>query len=117
MKDVLLWAPLLWTLRILLLLTAGGATLVVGLYMARFLRPRHIRTLLTAELPAFSRVGGTAKVLGQELSLNAELDEHRDRQLAAAQERMDEIAAQVADLESAVRDLVDDLNDWNDADG
>ena len=56
-------------------------------------------------------------MLGQELSLNAELDEHRDRQLAAAQERMDEIAAQVADLESAVRDLVDDLNDWNDADG
>lgn len=116
MKDVLAWPPLLWTLRVLLLVAAGGGIFVTLLYMARFLRPRNVLALLKAELPAFQRVGGTAKLLGQELSLNAELDERRDLQFESMEQRFDAIVLQVEGLELAVGEILDTLHDLDESD-
>ena len=98
MKDVFAWAPLLWTSRVFAITVLGGATLIVLLYLARFLRPRHLRTLLTADLPVFRKVGGEAEVLGQKLSLTAELDQDRNHQLELT-------VSQVAALEAALHNL------------
>jgi hypothetical protein len=75
MRHLLLWPPLLWTVRLLLLVYAGGLLYITSLYLARFLRPRNAWSLMTGGLPSLTRVEGTAKVLGQELTVNANVNE------------------------------------------
>jgi hypothetical protein len=77
MRHILLWLPLLWTIRFLLLVLTGGILYISTLYLARFLRPANARALFSGGLPALTSVGGTAKVLGQELTLSADIDKQQ----------------------------------------
>ncbi|HEX5725023.1 MAG TPA: hypothetical protein VFX98_06130, partial [Longimicrobiaceae bacterium] len=58
MGELLDWEPLVWAFRIALLTFTGVGTLVFVLLLARFLRPDSIWRLLTAKLPAVSKVEG-----------------------------------------------------------
>jgi hypothetical protein len=73
MGEILSWPPAVWTLRLAFVIVVGGAAWVLLLYSARFLRPKHVWRMLRGELPEFHKVGGTAKLLGQELALQGEL--------------------------------------------
>jgi hypothetical protein len=70
----------------------------MALYLARFLRPKHLWWLLTAELPKFKRVGGSVTVLGQELAASATLDTARAREFQALDRRLAVLEEQVEDL-------------------
>lgn len=105
MGYIVLWLPLVWALRFLLLVLTGGTLYVSTLYLARFLRPENARTLYSGSLPALTRVGGTAKVLGQEVTLNAEV-QGPDR-LSLIEERVRVVAIYVQELKSAADQLVD----------
>ena len=87
-NEIVAWPPVLWTLRICLVILFAGGSFIALLYLARFFRPKHIRRLVTADLPAFRKVGGTAKLMGQELAINAELDSERDKQLTNLYDRL-----------------------------
>jgi len=102
MKEVFAWVPLIWTSRIFVLVSLWGATLVVTLYLARFLRPSHLKRLVTADLPVFSKIGGEAEVMGQKLALNAELDTRRKAELGATQTKLLELHDAVRRLEARV---------------
>jgi hypothetical protein len=100
MKEVFAWVPLIWTSRIFVLVSLWGATLVVTLYLARFLRPSHLKRLVTADLPVFSKIGGEAEVMGQKLALNAELDTRQLVELDTAQTGLLELREAVRRLEA-----------------
>jgi len=88
----------IWIARAAIVIVVGGGSWTAGLYLARFIRPKHIWKLVTAEPPKFKTVGGSAKILGQELAANATLDTARDRELEALDRR-------VAILEEQTRDF------------
>jgi hypothetical protein len=73
----------------------GGGSWTVGLYLARFLRPKHFWKLITGELPKFKDVGGTMKVFGQELAGHATLDTMRDLEIEALGQRLKILEEQV----------------------
>ena len=73
MREILGWPPAVWTLRLAFVIVIGGAVWILLLYFVRFLRPKHVWRMMQAELPTFRAVGGSAKVLGQELALQGEL--------------------------------------------
>jgi hypothetical protein len=58
MDKILGWTPILWTARVALFTLIAGGTYVFVLLLARFLRPAHVRRLLTAGLPRIKSVGG-----------------------------------------------------------
>ena len=96
MRHLLLWPPLLWAVRLLLLVYAVAILYVTSLYLARFLRPRNAWTLMSGALPSLTRVEGTAKVMGQELTVNANLD-NADR-LSTLEQRMQVLETRVSEL-------------------
>lgn len=105
MESLLSWPPLVWTLRLLLLVYAGGILYVSTLYLARFLRPGNAWRLLSDELPSFARVEGTAKVMGQELSINADVAGTDIDRLSAVERRVGELEVYVRDLAASVHFL------------
>jgi hypothetical protein len=108
MRHLLLWPPLLWAVRLLLLVYAGGILYITSLYLARFLRPRNAWTLMSGTLPSLTRVEGTAKVLGQELTLNAEVDRRRDQQLLQIEQRLEKLERYVVTVRRGVGPLIDE---------
>jgi hypothetical protein len=58
MNEILGWAPVVWTARILLVPVMDSATWITLLLMIRFFRPGNLRKLLRAELPKLDEVGG-----------------------------------------------------------
>jgi len=106
MRHLLVWPPLLWTVRLLLLVYAGGLLYVTSLYLARFLRPRNAWSLISGTLPSLTRVEGTAKVMGQELTVNADLDK-ADR-LSTLEQRMQVLETRVSELIGTFDRLVRD---------
>jgi hypothetical protein len=102
MKDVFAWVPLIWTSRIFVLVSLWGATLVVTLYLARFLRPSHLKRLVRADLPVFSKIGGEAEVMGQKLALSAELDTRQLVELDATRTKLFELQDAIRRLEARV---------------
>lgn len=58
MKRIIEWLPLIWTLRIgMMIVVAGGAYLYVPL-VARFFRWRTMRDMVLADPPKVESVGG-----------------------------------------------------------
>lgn len=53
-----------------------------------YFRPHNVRRLLAADLPAFSEVAATVKILGQELTANGKINEQRDKQISILEERL-----------------------------
>ncbi|HVG44149.1 MAG TPA: hypothetical protein VM890_05440 [Longimicrobium sp.] len=98
MDDILNWPPVIWTARAFIVIVVGGGSWTVGLYLARFLRPKHFWKLITAELPKFKDVSGTMKVFGQELAAHATLDTVRDRENEALDRRVSILEEQVRDF-------------------
>ncbi len=62
--------------------------------------------LLSGGLPALTRVEGTAKVMGQELTVNADLDK-ADR-LSTLEQRMQVLETRVSELVGTFDELVRD---------
>jgi hypothetical protein len=114
MGYIVLWLPLIWALRFLLLVLTGGILYVSTLYLARFLRPENARALYSGSLPALTRVEGTAKVLGQEVTLNAEIDAQRNNRLTTVEQRVDVLEIRVRQLREV---LSPDLDDPDTPDG
>ena len=98
MDDILGWPPVIWTARAFIVIVVGGGSWTVGLYLARFLRPKHLWRLLTAELPKFEKVGGSVTVLGQELAASATLDTAREREIGALDRRVTILEEQIKDF-------------------
>jgi hypothetical protein len=93
--EIFAWPPIIWTARAFIVIVVGGGSWTVGLYLARFLRPKHLWRLLIAELPKFKVVSGTMTVFGQELAAHATLDTVRDQQIEALDQRLGKVEGQV----------------------
>lgn len=106
MGYILLWLPLLWTLRFLLLVLTGGILYISTLYLARFLRHANARALFSGGLPALTSVGGTATVLEQELTLSADIDKQRADRLSVVEKRLDDLEVYVQEVVNATDRLV-----------
>lgn len=106
MGYLLLWVPLLWAVRLLLLVLTGGILYISTLYLARFLRPANARALFSGGLPALTSVGGTAKVLGQELTLSADIDKQRVDRLLMVEKRLDDLEVYVREVVNATDRIV-----------
>jgi hypothetical protein len=107
MGHILLWLPLVWALRFLLLVLTGGILYVSTLYLARFLRPANARALYSGGLPALTRVEGTAKVLGQEVTLNAEIESQRNDRLTVVEQRVGVLELRVRQLREVLSPYLD----------
>jgi len=115
--DLLGWPPIFWTARVLIfiLLVGGGSILV--LLMARFFRPDSIRRMLSARLPEFREVGGSAEILGQKFEATGKLveavelakdaDRIRDQQVEGLATRLTELENGHQSLVRAMRVLVE----------
>ena len=57
MGAVLGWLPVVWAMRIVLLVLLVGCSYVYLLLIAPFFRPAHIMRLLRADLPRVRRLG------------------------------------------------------------
>ena len=110
MGHILLWAPLAWTVRLLLLVNAGGMLYISALYLARFLRPANARILVSGGLPDFRRVEGTGKVLGQELTINADLEEAGIDRLTALDQRITVLEGRFDEVRRVAGQLLDKPN-------
>ncbi|MBD0319141.1 MAG: hypothetical protein ICV87_02335, partial [Gemmatimonadetes bacterium] len=99
---------LAWAVRLLLLVYTGGILYVSTLYLARFLRPSHVWALLSGDLPVFTRVEGTARVLGQELTVNADIDETGGDRLVAVEKRLDTLEQRLDGLRWAAGELLEE---------
>ena len=106
--QILEWPPIIWTARAFIVIVVGGGSWTIGLYLARFLRPKHFWRLLTAELPKFKDVSGTMKVFGQELAGHATLDTARDREIEALGLRLGKVEGQVRKLIGVGTNVLDD---------
>lgn len=95
MNGILEWPPIIWTVRIALLILVGGAAYLFVLLIARFFRWTNIRTMLLADPPSVESVGGEFAGAKAELKLFqntrsgldggrvADLEAKMDRVLAA----------------------------------
>jgi hypothetical protein len=106
MGHILVWPPLAWTVRLLLLVYAGGILYVSTLYLARFLRPGNAWILLSGELPVFARVEGSAKLLGQELTVNADIEAKEADRLAAIEQRLHTLELRLEGLRWAAGEIL-----------
>lgn len=80
---------------------------MITLHFARYLRPKHIRRLVTADLPEFKGVGGKLTLFGQEM--HATLETARDQEIRALDRRMALLEDQMRDVEQfGGRGLSDD---------
>lgn len=57
MGTVLGWLPVVWVMRIALLVLLAGCSYVYLLLIAPFFRPANIRRLVTADLPRVRGIG------------------------------------------------------------
>lgn len=105
--SILGWPPILWTARIALLIVLAGAGLAALLYFARFLRPKHFLGMLQADLPRLREIGGSGKLLGQELALNAKLDDAREEQVRSHERRLEQVEQRQKGMENILRQVVE----------
>lgn len=81
----LLWEPILWTGRRVILILLAGTGLCLFLYFLRFVRFKHIAAMWNADMPRVTELGG--EFAGQKVALK--LDQTQGTQIAALEERMD----------------------------
>ena len=97
------WPPVLWTLRLVLLIVVLAGTFVLGLIFARFFRREHIRRLWNAPLPQFREIGG--KFAGMEASAKLiETDQDLQRQLTDMNERLNRLQGTLELLTTSATD-------------
>lgn len=105
MKEILSWAPLVWTIRGCAIIILLMATWAICLYLLRFLRPRNIRALAGAAPPAFRQatVEGFGMKVGGELE---RLDTSKDEQLQFLSQAIERLDAGYRGLHGAVATLL-----------
>ena len=106
MTQILDFWLVVWTVRLLIITFGVGSSFIALLYLARFFRPKHIRALLTAELPTFKHVAAEVKVLGQELKASGDLVLEINREESAVMRRLEILEEQVRSLLGIVRRTV-----------
>lgn len=88
MRRIIEWLPLIWTLRIgLLIVLAGGAYLYV-LLIARFFRWKNIRAMVLAKLPQVESVGGEFAGAKAELKLSQHATSSLDERVVELEGKM-----------------------------
>lgn len=84
----LAWPPVLWTLRIAILLGLVAASWVGFLYVLRYLKPANIKALASGKLPRIRSI----ELLGKKVELQSERSEEMEVML-------DSLSGRVAQLE------------------
>jgi hypothetical protein len=69
MGSVLGWLPVVWAMRIALLVLLAGCSYLYLLLIAPFFRPAHVLRLLRADLPRVRRFGAEVAGTGGEVEL------------------------------------------------
>jgi septal ring factor EnvC (AmiA/AmiB activator) len=95
MKRIIEWLPLIWTLRIgLLILVAGGAYLYV-LLIARFFRWRTIRDMVLAEPPRVESVGGEFAGAKAEVKLAQQAASNLEKRVAELEATVERVTTMI----------------------
>lgn len=103
MDGILEWPPIIWTVRIaLLILVAGGAYLFV-LLVARFFRWTNIRVMLLADPPRVESVGGEFAGAKAELKLFQNTRSNLEGRVADLEGKMDQVIATITSDEAPRR--------------
>lgn len=95
MDSVLHWPPVVWALRIGLVVVVMDGLGLFTLLTARFFRWKHVKRLLLADLPQIRSVGGQVAGAGATVEL---AQNPRDRQIALLEQRMEELRRRLDDL-------------------
>lgn len=94
MNRIFDWPPIIWTARITVLILLTGASHLLLLLIARFLRPRHVMQMLRAEIPQVKSVGGEFAGTKGEIQFVQAQENH----LATLDERVNSLAEKIAHL-------------------
>jgi len=100
------WAIVEFFRNAALLLGFLGASillLIVLMFLVRFLRPKHVKAILSGGLPEFDQVAGKLEVLGQSLEASAKVDSAMRRQIGALKDRIDALERSNRIQEQALR--------------
>lgn len=98
MDEIFRSPVVIWTIRAVLIIVLVAGAWMIALHLARYLRPKHIRRLATADLPEFKDVGGKLTVFGQELTAHATLETARDQEIRALDRRLALLEEQMRDV-------------------
>ena len=98
MDEIIRSPVVIWTIRAVLIIVLVTGAWMLTLHFARYLRPKHIRRLVTADLPEFKDVGGKLTVFGEELSAHGTLETARDQEVRVLDRRVTALEEQVRDL-------------------
>lgn len=94
MQRIFDWLPIVWTARIAVLILLAGASHLLLLLIAPFLRPRNVRKMLQADIPQVRSVGGEFAGTKGEIQFVQTQENH----LARLDERVDSLAGKIAHL-------------------
>ncbi|HEY7769352.1 hypothetical protein [Longimicrobium sp.] len=100
MKEILSWAPIIWTARILLLILMGGTGYIFLLFLLRFLNWKTIKGMALASPPEIESVGGEFAGAKAEVKLVAQ-----GRQLTSIEQRVMDVEESHAALVEAVKQM------------
>jgi hypothetical protein len=87
MGAVLGWLPVVWAMRIALLVLLAGCSYLYLLLIAPFFRPANVMRMLKADIPRVRRFGAEIAGTGGEL----ELADDREQRLQALEADMEEL--------------------------
>lgn len=91
------WPPIMWTLRIGILIVVGGGLHVFILLMLRFLRWKTMRAMVLADPPRVESLGGEFAGAKAEVKLSKHVDAE---QLALLQTQLAQIQVQLNKVET-----------------
>jgi len=92
MLHIFDWPPLVWTLRVALLILVGVSALLFVLVVARYFRWSSVRTMVMADLPRVKSLGGEfAGTIGE-----VQFADVQDAQFDALKAQLDALTRDVA---------------------
>lgn len=97
MNGILQWLPIIWTVRIGLLILLCGSAYLFVLLIARFFRWTNIRTMVLAELPRVESVGGEFAGAKAELKLFQYEESGLEHRVADLESKVKELTANTPD--------------------
>lgn len=100
MKDVLGWEPLVWTVRSCGIILVVLATYISMLYAARYLRPKTIRAMVTADPPSFRNA--SLEAFGAKIGGELDVNQQQGGQLGMVMERIEQLEQAHAALRGVV---------------
>lgn len=95
MEAILEWPPIIWTVRITLLILVGGGAYLFVLLIARFFRWTNVRAMVLADPPRVESVGGEFAGAKAELKLFQLERSGLDHRVETLEEQVARLGAQV----------------------